>query len=77
MQRFSKKNHPNDLMPDGVRIYVDWDNFPVSASVFVPCINTSRLQVELAEIAGRLGWKFTSRVRIENGVYGLRFWRMV
>ena len=31
-----------DLSPDGVRIVINWNKFVPGASVFIPCVNTTR-----------------------------------
>jgi hypothetical protein len=49
-----------DISPDGVRIVVDWDKFKPGASVFIPCINTAK----------------AIDVRVEDGKYGVRVWRL-
>jgi len=65
-----------DLAPDGVRILVDWDKFVIGASVFVPAINTPELIDQFYYAAPR-EWQITHRTRVENGRWGVRFWRIL
>ena len=64
-----------DLAPDGVRIEVNWDNMNIGTSIFVPCINTEGATQEVTKICAEKGWEVESRVRIEGGCLGVRFWR--
>lgn len=65
------------MSPDGVRIVVDWDNFPVGASVFVPVINTDALHEQLEKVASIYKWTMETRYRIENHKLGVRIWRIL
>lgn len=67
----------DDLSPDGVKIVVDWDVMVVNASVFVPCINNVKARQQLLSIAQRKNWKVEIRIRVENGMFGVRMWRTV
>ena len=67
----------DDLSPDGVKIVVDWDVMVVNASVFVPCVNNIKARQQLIGIAQRKNWKVEIRVRVENGMFGVRMWRTV
>ena len=66
-----------ELSPDGVRIFVDWDNFPVGASVFVPVIDSETLRRQLKHVVGTLKITIEVRNRIENGRLGVRIWRVL
>lgn len=67
---------PDDLTPDGVRIIVQWDDFRPNASVFVPCINTKKAEYQVERLALRKGWSIIKRNVIEQGMSGVRFWRL-
>lgn len=66
-----------DLMPDGVRIIVDWGSMRIGMSAFVPCINTAECKTQLSAVAKTLGWRITSVARIESNRSGVRFWRIM
>lgn len=65
-----------DLSPDGVRIVVDWSKFLPGTSIFIPCVNTKRAIDDLVAASGISKENITKRVRIENGKYGVRVWRI-
>jgi len=64
-----------DLIPDGIRIVVDWDSMDIGDSVFVPCLNIEKGRHEVRRVAALLGIELTTRFRIENAIWGLRVWR--
>ncbi len=66
-----------DLIPDGVKIVVAWENMGVGTSIFVPCINTTRAVKEVKQITAEKGWGIETRVCEENGMQGVRIWRNV
>lgn len=65
----------DDLTPDQVKIIVDWDAMAVGASVFIPCVNNVKAKKQLLDIAQRKNWGTEVRVRVENGMFGVRMWR--
>ena len=71
-----KKQKP-ELAPDGVPIDVAWSRFPVGASIFVPCMNTTKAKHQIKRAGQRRLMRFDMRIRIENGKYGVRAWRIV
>ena len=60
---------------DGLNVLVNWEKMGVSASVFIPCINTEACQKQAKEVFDMFGWKMVSQVCIENYRLGLRIWR--
>jgi len=67
----------DDIAPDRVKIIVDWDKMVVGASVLIPCINNVKARKQLLDIAQRKNWQIETRVRVENGMFGVRMWRTV
>ena len=63
------------LCPDGVDIKVDWERMMPGSSAFVPCIDSDELMRQVTEISYRFEWKMIYAHRIENGQWGVRFWR--
>lgn len=64
-----------DLCPDGVPVVVDWDQFFVGSSFFVPCIDTENCKEQVLKIAREKKFTVELRRRIEDGKWGVRFWR--
>ena len=67
----------NDIDPDGVVITISWENMPVGASIFVPCINTEKASRQIKAITNEKGWEIKQKVKIESGKLGLRVWRFL
>jgi hypothetical protein len=67
----------DDLAPDGVCIRVAWDKFVPGASVFVPCIDTLECVRQFYEVARFNDWSIDTRIGIEGGRWGVRFWRVL
>lgn len=65
------------VCPDGVVIDINWDNFHVGMSVFVPAVNLSMLDKQMQTIAKDKGIVIKGFDRIENKKLGMRFWRIV
>jgi len=60
-----------------VVIDINWDNFHVGMSVFVPAVNLSMLDKQMQTIAKDKGIVIKGFDRIENKKLGMRFWRIV
>jgi len=61
---------------EGVRVVIDWDEFIVGSSFFIPCIDDSSVKNKLATLAAAQEIKIKTRARIENGLWGVRVWRV-
>lgn len=61
---------------EGVSYDVDWSKFRKGRSIFVPCLNCSRVKKELHAMFYRLKLRVLAKVVIEDGVRGLRIWRL-
>ena len=65
------------VCPDGVVIKINWDDFVVGASVFIPAINLAELNKQMQIIAKEKEIKLKGFDRIEGGKLGMRFWRIL
>jgi len=63
------------LDPDGVEFFVDWDQFDVGCSFFIPTVNTVEAARQVRKITRFWEWKVQVRACIENDIWGLRVWR--
>jgi hypothetical protein len=61
---------------EGISYSVDWSRFYVGQSFFVPCIDHKAAKAAVAEVTDRLGVPVEMKVVIEEGVKGLRVWRV-
>jgi hypothetical protein len=64
-----------DLSPDGVRVIVNWGKMVVTASIFIPCVNTEDALSQVERITSDKGWSIETKVLIEDEKLGLRVWR--
>jgi len=48
----------------------------MGASFFIPCIHAQQAKEDVRTVARRLGLKVVSKVVIEDGIRGLRIWRI-
>lgn len=55
---------------------MDWSKFRKGYSFFVPCIDHVAAKEEVTRITKRLGVLIETKVVIEDGVKGLRVWRV-
>jgi hypothetical protein len=62
---------------EGVDLNIEWGKFVVGASFFIPCINHKTLIREVTNHAIARKVKIKGISRIENGMWGVRFWRIV
>jgi len=55
---------------------IDWAKFRKGLSFFVPCIDHVAAREELGRVTKRLGVEVVTKVTIEEGIKGLRVWRI-
>jgi hypothetical protein len=55
---------------------IDWRRFRVGWSFFVPCLLLQEGRETIATVAKRLGFKVLIKPVIEDGIKGLRVWRI-
>lgn len=61
---------------DGVDYTIDWENFTVGSSFFVPCLRDEEGRQRIERKMNRLGYKVLIKIVIEDGIRGLRVWRI-
>lgn len=59
-----------------VSFQINWKKFRPGYSFFVPCIDHDAARKTLAAVTKRLKLKTISKVVVEDGVKGLRVWRV-
>lgn len=72
-----KELKQNQIAPDGVIITLELKHMVVGASFFIPCLDTDTTMREVSKVFKKKGWKATSKITIENDLFGLRIWRTV
>jgi hypothetical protein len=66
-----------DIAPDGVTIVVDWEKFTPGASVFIPTMRYRDTLKHVLRAANLEPKDIEFRVRVEDGKYGVRIWRLI
>lgn len=59
-----------------VSYQINWKKFRKGYSFFVPCINERAARQSIAKVMRRLRIAVVTKVVIEDGVKGLRVWRV-
>jgi len=61
---------------EGVTYELNWRRFKKGTSVFFPCLDYTRAKTQLLVVTDRLRVKVLTKPTIEDGIRGLRVWRM-
>ena len=61
---------------DGVDYQVDWEDFTVGSSFFIPCVGVTEAKERLERKMARLRYNVIIKIVIEDGIRGLRVWRI-
>jgi hypothetical protein len=64
------------MLVERVSYQVNWKKFKKGYSFFVPCLNPPAARKELLRTTQRLRYNILTKVVIEEGVRGLRIWRI-
>ena len=59
-----------------VQYQIDWTKFKVGYSFFIPCLNPKKSRKNRLDRVHRLRYKVVTKVVIEDGVRGIRVWRL-
>lgn len=61
---------------DTVTYTINWGKLLPGYSFFVPCIDAVKARATLDKVSKRLGLTLVTKVVIQDGVKGLRVWRV-
>ena len=64
------------MLIEGVTYEVNWRRFKKGTSVFFPCLDYDRAKTQLLVVTERLKVKVLIKAVVEEGLRGLRVWRM-
>jgi hypothetical protein len=59
-----------------VRYQINWHAFKPGASFFIPCLDPAKAIQDITRVTKRLKFKIVTRVVIQEGVQGVRVWRV-
>jgi hypothetical protein len=60
---------------EGINYELDWQEFTVGSSFFIPCLNDVKARERIETKMNRLGYAVIIKLVIEDGIRGLRVWR--
>lgn len=61
---------------EGVVYQINWKKFKRGASFFIPCLNPDAAVEDIKFVTDRLQYEVVTRTVIENGIQGVRVWRV-
>jgi hypothetical protein len=61
---------------EGVTYEIDWKEFKRGTSMFFPCLDAERAREQLFSVINRLQIPVYTLLVYEDGIKGLRVWRM-
>jgi hypothetical protein len=64
------------MLVEKVSYQINWKKFKRGFSFFIPCLNPPEAKKEILCTTNRLRYKVLFKVVIEEGVKGLRIWRI-
>lgn len=60
----------------GISFNIDWASFKPGRTFFIPCLDLASAKRNTKLVTKRLGYSVEMKGVIENGVRGLRVWRV-
>jgi hypothetical protein len=64
------------MLVENVSYQINWKAFRKGTSIFIPCINPPSAKDEIMATMRRLKINVVTKVVIEDGVRGMRIWRL-
>jgi intergrase/recombinase len=64
------------MLTNGVDYQILWSEFKPGTSIFIPAIDTKAATEAMKKESERLEFQFVHKVVIEDGVQGIRVWRL-
>lgn len=60
----------------GISFEINWGKFKPGRTFFIPCLDLNAAKKEVTDVTKRLRYSVEMKGVIENGVKGLRVWRL-
>ena len=64
------------MLSNGTDYEIDWPKFQPGSSIFIPAIDTDDAIDAMTRESKRLEFEFVYKVVVEDGVKGIRVWRL-
>ncbi len=59
-----------------VKYQINWKGFKAGTSFFIPCLSPTPARQKIVKETKRLKYKVVTKVVIDDGVRGIRVWRV-
>jgi hypothetical protein len=60
----------------GVNYEINWRGFTKGSSMFFPCLDPEAARREINVVTQRMQFKIITRIEVQDGIRGLRVWRL-
>lgn len=64
------------MLVEKISYQINWRKFKKGYSFFIPCLNPAQAKQDILSTTNRLRYKILTKVVIEEGIRGLRVWRL-
>jgi hypothetical protein len=64
------------MLVEKISYNIDWKKFKVGYSMFIPCLDPSKAKKDILRVTNRLKVDVLLKIVIEDGVQGIRMWRI-
>lgn len=64
------------MLTNGVDYQIKWPEFQPGSSIFIPAVNTEAAIAAIKKESERLEFEFVHKVVVEDGIIGIRVWRL-
>jgi hypothetical protein len=65
-----------EVLTNGVDYQIIWSEFKPGSSMFIPAIDTKAAIAALTRESNRLEFEFVHKIVVEDGIKGIRVWRL-
>jgi hypothetical protein len=64
------------MLTNGTDYQIDWPKFVPGSSIFIPAVDIEAAKKAIEKESKRLEFEYAAKVVIEDGVQGIRVWRL-
>lgn len=64
------------VFTNGLDYQIKWPEFKPGASIFIPAVDTKSALAAIKRESDRLEFEFVHKIVVEDGIMGIRIWRL-
>lgn len=64
------------MLTNGVDYQIKWPEFTPGTSIFIPAVDTKAAIAAIKRESSRLEFEFVHKIVVEDGIIGIRVWRL-